>query len=87
MLVREVKKDDLICRVYENRDAMGKAAAKDVAETIRDGYGSNVGVFDTVIPHSVRASEPSAEGVSIYKHCPNGKAAEAFTELTKEVLG
>ena len=61
--------------------------AKDVAETIRDGYGSNVGVFDTVIPHSVRASEPSAEGVSIYKHCPNGKAAEAFTELTKEVLG
>lgn len=56
-------------------------------ETIRDGYGSNVGVFDTVIPHSVRASEPSAEGVSIYKHCPNGKAAEAFTELTKEVLG
>ena len=35
MLIREVKKDNLTCRVYENRDAMGKAAAKDVAETIR----------------------------------------------------
>jgi hypothetical protein len=28
-----------------------------------------------------------AEGMSIYRHCPNGKAAEAFTNLTKEVLG
>ena len=60
--------------------------AKDVAEMIRDGYGKRVGVFDTVIPHSVRAAEPSAIGVSIYKHDPNGKAAAAFEELTGEVL-
>ena len=60
--------------------------AKDVAETIRDGYGESVGVFDTVIPSSVKASEPSAEGVSIYTHCPGGKAAAAFVELVKEVM-
>ena len=60
--------------------------AKDVAEMIREGYGARVGVFNTVIPNSVRAAEPSAVGVSIYKHCPNGKAAVAFANLTREVM-
>lgn len=35
MCIKEVKKDNLVCRVYANRDEMGKAAAKDAAATIR----------------------------------------------------
>ncbi len=61
--------------------------AKDIAEMIRSGYGSKVGIFKTTIPFSVKAAEPSAEGVSVYKHCPGGKVANAFADLTKEVLG
>ena len=38
------------------------------------------------IPHSVRAAEISAEGKSIFAHDPKGKVAEAYQELTKEVL-
>lgn len=38
------------------------------------------------IPRSVRAAEISAEGVSIFKHDPGGKVAEAYRGLTKEVL-
>jgi chromosome partitioning protein len=38
------------------------------------------------IPHSVRAAETSAEGRSIFVHDPKGKVAEAYRELTKEVL-
>ena len=34
MHINEVKKDNLICRVYATRDEMGKAAAKDAANTI-----------------------------------------------------
>ena len=60
--------------------------AKDIAEMIRMGYGTRVGIFKTTIPFSVKAAEPSAEGVSVYKHCPNGKVTNAFRELTKEVL-
>ena len=60
--------------------------AKDIAEMIREGYGAKVGVFDTAIPFSVKAAEPSAEGVSVFRHCPGGKVAGAFEELTKEVL-
>ncbi len=36
MCIKELKKDNLVCRVYENRDEMGKAAAKDAAEKIRE---------------------------------------------------
>ena len=38
------------------------------------------------ITEQVRAAEISAEGKSIYAYDPKGKAAEAYRELTKEVL-
>ena len=38
------------------------------------------------IPMSVKAAETSAEGVSIYSHCPKSKVAEAYRNLTQEVL-
>ena len=43
-------------------------------------------VFENVIPMSVKAAETSAEGKSIYMHCPKGKVAEAYMNLTQEVL-
>ena len=43
-------------------------------------------MFGTEIPHSVRAKEISAEGKSIFAHDPGGKVAEAYKNLTKEVL-
>lgn len=36
MYIKEVKKDNLTCRVYANRDEMGAAAAKDAAAAIRE---------------------------------------------------
>ena len=49
-------------------------------------YGSQIEVFENVIPMSVKAAETSAEGKSIYMHCPKGKVAEAYMKLTQEVL-
>lgn len=60
--------------------------AKDIAEKLHYSYGSSIGIFNTVIPLSVKVSEASAEGISIYEHDPRGKATEAFENLTKEVL-
>ena len=60
--------------------------AKEISTLLRDTYGSKIKVFATDIPHSVRAAEISAEGKSIYSHDPKGKVAEAYRELTKEVL-
>ena len=59
---------------------------RDIIEKLRGAYGSQIKVFDVMIPESVRAKECTAFGVSIYKHDPKGKVAKAFEELTKEVL-
>lgn len=60
--------------------------AKDVYAGVRENYGTRINIFDTRIPLSVKASEASAEGVSIYRHCPKNKVAVAYTDLTEEVL-
>ena len=60
--------------------------AKEIAALLRETYGSKIKVFCTEIPHSVRAKEISAEGKSIFAHDPGGKVAEAYKNLTKEVL-
>ena len=60
--------------------------AKEISNLIRETYGSKIKVYDTVIPRSVRAAEISAEGKSIFLHDPKGKVAEAYMNLTEEVM-
>ena len=60
--------------------------AKEISSLIRETYGGKIKVFDTEIPHSVRAAEISSEGKSIFLHDPGGKVSEAYHALTKEVL-
>lgn len=60
--------------------------SKDIGRSIRESYGGKLKVYKTDIPRSVRAEEISAEGHSIFKHDPNGKVADAYRVLTKEVL-
>lgn len=60
--------------------------AKEIKSMVEEIYGKNVRVFGAVIPHSVRAAETSAEGVSIFRHDPRGKVAAAYKKLVKEVL-
>lgn len=60
--------------------------AKDIATKLKETYGSSIEIFDQTIPLSVRASETSAEGISIYAHAPRCKVANAYEGLTKEVI-
>lgn len=60
--------------------------ARDISEMVSEVYGEKIGMFGSMIPMSVRAAEPSVDGISIYKHCPKGKAAEAYMDFTREVL-
>ena len=78
----KLKIDGILLTMVDNRTNY----AKDMAELLRETYGGKIKVFDTDIPHSVRAAEISAEGKSIYAHDPNGKVAAAYKSLTKEVL-
>ena len=60
--------------------------AKDISKLVVDTYSDQIGVFETLIPLSVRAAEISAEGSSIYQYNPKGKAASAYRSLTEEVI-
>lgn len=74
--------DGILLTMVDNRTNY----AKEINALLRDTYGTKIKVFNSEIPHSVRAAEISAEGKSIYAHDPNGKVAGAYTALTKEVL-
>ena len=53
--------------------------AKDIAALVQETYGSQIAIFKNVIPMSVKAAETSAEGISIYTHCPKGKVSMMLT--------
>lgn len=42
--------------------------AKTISHSLRSSVGGQIRVFDTEIPHSVRAAESALEGVSIFSH-------------------
>ena len=59
---------------------------KDIISLLHHTYDGKIKIFDSIIPLSVRASEISAEGKSIYLHDPKGKVAIAYAHVSKEVL-
>lgn len=60
--------------------------AKEISALIRSTYGSKLRIFKTEVPMSIRAAETSASGKSIYSYDKNGKVAESYKNLTKEVI-
>lgn len=61
-------------------------SAKSIIASLRSSIGESIRVFDTEIPHSVRAAESSLKGKSIFAHDKGGKVAAAYESLTKEVM-
>ena len=78
----KLKIDGILLTMVDNRTNY----AKEIGGLLRDTYGGKLNMFASEIPHSVRAAEISAEGKSIFAHDPKGKVAEAYRNLTKEVL-
>lgn len=60
--------------------------SKDIVKFIRENYGKNIAVFNSIIPKGTKAAESSALGKSIYSHDENSKVAIAYKNLSKEVL-
>ena len=47
--------------------------SKEITATVKSAYGQKIKVFDTEIPHSIRAVEATAEGKSIFAYDKSGK--------------
>jgi len=59
---------------------------QEIITLVENAYGDNIRIFGEHIPRSVRASESTAQGISIFSYDPNGKVAAAYSALTREVL-
>ncbi|KPU45095.1 sporulation initiation inhibitor protein Soj [Oxobacter pfennigii] len=59
--------------------------AREIIETLTAAYGDKLTIFGR-IPRSVRASEITKLGKSIYAHDPCGKVAAAYENLTEKLL-
>ena len=59
---------------------------KSTIETIRESFGKNIRVFETIIPKATKASEASISGKSIYAYAKDSKVALAYENLTKELI-
>jgi len=59
---------------------------REIIKLIENSYGSKIHIFGEHIPRSVRASESTAQGISIFSFEPNGKLATAYDALTREVI-
>jgi len=58
---------------------------KEITASLKSAYGQKIKVFESEIPHSIRAVESTAQGVSIYAYDKSGKVANAYEQLSKEV--
>ena len=74
--------EGILLTMTDNRTNLSKETSK----LLRENYGRQIRIFQSEIPHSVRASETSITGQSIYTYDKNGKAALAYRKLTEEVL-
>ena len=56
--------------------------ARNISAELFAAYGKSVGIFENYIPSSIKAVEASSAGISIYKHDPKGKVAQAYAKET-----
>lgn len=59
--------------------------SKEISTLVKNAYGQQIRIFDSEIPHSIRAVEASAEGKSIFDYDKNGKVAAAYERFAEEV--
>jgi len=59
---------------------------REIITLVENSYGSKIRIFGEHIPRSIRVSESTAQGASIFTFDPNGRVAAAYAALTKEVM-
>ena len=78
-----LKVDGILFTMVDRRTNL----ARDIMSIVRQHYGTSIRVFGAEIPQSVKAAESVEQGKSIFVHDRNGKVAQAYTALAKEVIG
>lgn len=79
---QKLRIDGILLTMVDNRTNN----AKDIILSLQQGIGQYIPILKTQIPHSVRASESSLYGKSIFAYDPRRKVTMAYEALAKEVM-
>ena len=60
--------------------------SKRIKEKVKEAYGADMKIFDLSIPRLEKMAETASEGISIFSYDKDGKGAESYSCLAKEVL-
>jgi len=74
---------ELLGVVVTRADFRAKATEQAI-EMLREEHGSTM--FETVVRGNVRVSEATSFGTTVFEHAPNSTGAEAYQDLTEEVM-
>lgn len=74
--------EGILITMYDSRTNY----AKEVIDVIKSQYGSDLTIFNTIIPRSIKQEESTTAGKSIYLYAKNNKVAHSYAELVKEVM-
>lgn len=61
--------------------------SKDIIALLDQTYAHHIKIYNARIPHTVRVPESSANGQTVYRADPKGKAAAAYRAFVEEVIG
>ena len=78
----DLKIDGILLTMVDGRTNL----SRDIAEDLKNTYGTIFKLFDTQIPRGVKAAESSRQGESILSYDKNGKIAKSYIDFAKEVL-
>ena len=60
--------------------------AQDVHDAIKEQYGNDIRIFDTIVKRSIRFAESAAAGQSILAYDSKSQGAEAYRQVALELL-
>lgn len=81
LINEELDFEGILVTMLNKRLNLSKAVISDLHEF----YGKHIKIFDTMIPRSIKAVEPTSLGKSSYLNNPTCKVSLAYEELALEV--
>jgi chromosome partitioning protein len=78
----KIEVDGILLTMYAERMKL----SKEVLSIIKDAYGSQIHIFENMIPTSVKVGEANMKGKSTIEYDPKNKVSIAYREFSKEVV-
>ncbi len=73
--------EGILLTMYDKRTSL----SKEVASAVRQVYGNEIKVFETIIGISTKAAEAPSQGLSLIKYDAKGEAAKSYLRLASEI--